>query len=356
MLKIASEHKINSVYLMLGQQCNFRCKYCIQCEMKENIDSLHLSRRAREYIWHLIRIRPECEPKLRLVFWGGEPLLYFKLIQELVSEFKDTVSYWTVSNGSLLTQEIVDYFNLHKIGMSLSYDGINTKITRGIDITEKEGFLELFNSLKLRAIDSVISAYNCDYMSLFENCKAKFGDIYIACEFLNVTWDMPKNLYSFDLNKYRNSLKIAGLVAYRDIIEGRISNYTKLFVPTLERICSLSDTETFNFIPNCNRYYSSLSMDLIGNIYGCHNCNNIVSNVSEDRINGEKKYQMWVRERFNPVCCDCEFLRLCKGSCPLGLNTNNGKYMCQAYKLFYQTCIDLAKNLNNYSEPVDFEV
>ena len=356
MLTIPSEHKIGSIYLMLGQKCNFNCKYCIQCDMKNNQEQKVLSLKTKQYLWHLIKIRPNDLPKIRLIFWGGEPFIYLDVIKSVIEEFGDKFSYWTVSNGSLLTKDIVDFLNNNQIGVSLSYDGCNTKTTRRIDITNNKEKLALFNNIQLRAIDSVISAYNYDYIALFEDCYKKFGNIPVTCEFLNVTWEMPNDLYNFDLDKYKTNIANAGMIAYQHILNGVMSNYTKLFFPVLNKICDIKDTDEFNFVPNCNQFYRVINIDLQGNIYGCHNCNDIVSYAGEDRIIGERKYQNWLRSRFNNKCSDCEYLRLCKGSCPLELNTENGKYMCDVYKIYYRACLDLARNLNSFSEPVDLEV
>jgi len=70
-------------------------------------------------------------------FYGGEPLLSFSLIKETVSflknknkELKKRVHYTITTNGSLLTDEILQFLSEHKFSVELSFDGIAQDILR----------------------------------------------------------------------------------------------------------------------------------------------------------------------------------------------------------------------------------
>lgn len=68
-------------------------------------------------------------------FYGGEPLLSFKLIKETVSflknkEQKKGVHYTITTNGSLLTEEILQFLSEHKFSVGLSFDGLAQDVLR----------------------------------------------------------------------------------------------------------------------------------------------------------------------------------------------------------------------------------
>ena len=66
-----------------------------------------------------------------LNFYGGEPLLSFRLIRQVVSFLKDntkkhnqTGHYSLTTNGILLTDEIIQFLDEHKFSVELSFDGL----------------------------------------------------------------------------------------------------------------------------------------------------------------------------------------------------------------------------------------
>jgi len=80
-------------------------------------------------------------PKLTKVcyinFFGGEPLLSFELIRKTVSflnkgnkSYRKKINYSITTNGSLITEKIINFFNEQKFSVVLSFDGLAQEITR----------------------------------------------------------------------------------------------------------------------------------------------------------------------------------------------------------------------------------
>jgi len=68
--------------------------------------------------------------ELGINFYGGEPLLGWPLIRHVVPHWKDeferagkSVRFSITTNGSLLKQNVRDFFDMYQIGMLLSLDG-----------------------------------------------------------------------------------------------------------------------------------------------------------------------------------------------------------------------------------------
>ena len=96
--------------LKLGGQCNLHCKYC-HCKkvnFKFNPD-------IYKYI--------ENNSYKHITFSGGEPLLYWSIIKEVIEHFGMTMKYNIVSNGNLLNNEIVEFLNKYNVKYCVSYDG-----------------------------------------------------------------------------------------------------------------------------------------------------------------------------------------------------------------------------------------
>ena len=147
-LKIYTEMDIQNVYIIMGLNCNFNCKYCYEKSIKDIYSTDHACNELISYLKRLVKIKPFVEEKpINILFWGGEPLLYLNIIKDIVEKLKGLpFKYSTVTNGILFTKEIVDYFNKNNIAVFISNDGVQTEFTRGINVLEDNKKLELFKN------------------------------------------------------------------------------------------------------------------------------------------------------------------------------------------------------------------
>ncbi|MEK3788867.1 radical SAM protein [Paenibacillus sp. FSL K6-1230] len=124
------ESGIEQVILELTEKCNLRCKYCIYHEQNDqfrnfsmNDMSWDVAQKALDYISHHVG------EELALTFYGGEPLINFKLMrkcieysQAIMSSTRISVSFTT--NLTLLSDEIIDFLtSLDKCSILCSLDG-----------------------------------------------------------------------------------------------------------------------------------------------------------------------------------------------------------------------------------------
>ena len=111
--------------LFLTERCNLACDYCYVaktgCRMP--LDT------AERIVDFAFRHTPP-EEKIDIGFFGGEPLLEFPLMRELTARIEARpdfnpcrVKLDTVTNGTLLTEEILAFLREHHIGVTISCDG-----------------------------------------------------------------------------------------------------------------------------------------------------------------------------------------------------------------------------------------
>ena len=112
-------HHIRSVMLNMTDQCNFRCRMCF-CNWQNNWMTKEIADRGIELA--LSRKDPQCE-KITVVFFGGEPMLNYELIQYVVKKWSDKCEFSMTTNGSLLTDERLAYLKEHDVRILLSIDG-----------------------------------------------------------------------------------------------------------------------------------------------------------------------------------------------------------------------------------------
>lgn len=129
-LKYHSKNRIEGIILQLTQNCNLRCSYCAYSG--GYINRVHNNKRmsmetAIEGIDFLLRNSKDCE-EINIAFYGGEPLLEFNLIKDCIEYVKNNVEgrlvrYNLTTNGTLLTDEVVRYFEENAISVMVSLDG-----------------------------------------------------------------------------------------------------------------------------------------------------------------------------------------------------------------------------------------
>lgn len=129
------EHHMNNrlgqLTLQVTQQCNLRCSYCAYSGQYEN-NRTHSSKRmtlglAKNAIdFYAARIIEKEEAIIS--FYGGEPLLEFELIKQCVAYAKNQIQgkplrFTMTTNGTLLTNKVVDFLQEEKVETLISLDG-----------------------------------------------------------------------------------------------------------------------------------------------------------------------------------------------------------------------------------------
>lgn len=96
--------------LKLGGRCNLSCPHCHAEPMDYQFNPLII-----DYI--------KSSQYRRITFSGGEPLLYFPLIRQIVESLGHEYEYKFMTNAVLLTDPIVDFLNEYNFTVGYSFDG-----------------------------------------------------------------------------------------------------------------------------------------------------------------------------------------------------------------------------------------
>ncbi len=141
---------IKSVTLQVTQQCNLRCAYCPYSGSYYNREhnnkkmTYEMATKAIDfYIKHSYDL-----PQLNIGFYGGEPLLEFGLIKNLISyiekkAFGKKVIYHMTTNGTLLSEEIISYLESKNFMLTISLDGPKEFHDRNRLIQGKRGSFDI---------------------------------------------------------------------------------------------------------------------------------------------------------------------------------------------------------------------
>lgn len=324
---------IRSVYLMLGQKCNFSCRYCIQKE--KFFDELPRSSINEKVIAYLKTLKN----KPLLQFWGGEPLLYFADIKYLVEQLGHSFEYSIITNGALLTDSIVEFINEHDIWLTISNDGPGTAEYRNYNILDDENIVGIIGKYKRKkSFSAVISAQNYDVKAIYQYITAKFEDSYINYDFILASKGTPEDLVDFDFKKFEDYFSqyfdecsasiMTGTANYQDLLF--LSGLTKDFSPKYK----LGEV-------SCGAYTTTLNIDLLGNVYKCHNSGEIIGSI--DNLQNIKSYKH--SDKHLDTCSVCECINFCKMGCILMPLEIKKEYFCRLKKILHKHLNIMEKSL-----------
>lgn len=125
-----SKFPLTTVVLNVNTGCNLSCTYCYKEDLTTPSKGEKMAlETAIQSVEMLLRESPD-QRNYNVVFFGGEPLSNMPLIREMVTycekrfaEHGATVDFTMTTNATLLTEELVDWFNEHRFGLTISMDG-----------------------------------------------------------------------------------------------------------------------------------------------------------------------------------------------------------------------------------------
>lgn len=316
------------IFIMLGDACNFKCKYCLQGEHEAKIIPPEFSQDMLSFLDEYP------SDNTMLSFWGGEPLLYFGSIKELVERYGDKFRYEMVSNGSLLTEDIVDFLNQHKVGLHLSHDGAITGCTRGIDVLKNERLKSLFEKIERKSVNITITSQSPSMKELFQYYPIDYP---ISINTMINTTDTPisRSFADFDHERYRSDMQYL-FDSYEQYLSGDKSKYREAdnvlrFMGSLQSF--LNEGRVRNRCFACGHGKKMLNMDASGNFYLCHNSCVRIGSVKEGYEIASENLDR-ILENHSAKCTSCEIKDVCAGNCFM-LSGYGEKQNCDLLQQYY---------------------
>ena len=307
------------------------CRHCTQQPIKNTFTCVpngeKLSNDVISFIRKWTNTKWKRNEKRRIYFWGGEPLLYWETIKELIRKFYEfDFEFKIYTNGLLLNDEIVSFCNAYNVRVIMSYDAPLSNAVRNVVPSDEN--IKMFLRIRKRTVNSVFNAINCDLVETFKLLKAKFPATNITVGLINLLWDIPEDIYNFDVNKIADSVQKLKEYAKTD------KHSQKWFKKYKDRAYSFDKNDFLEYpFPPCRPGLVSLSVDFNGNVMRCHNDNYVLGHINEDFNSLQQKHLDEWKRLLSPKCYDCECLDICRCTCPIAIKTDDKSEFVQCFYL-----------------------
>lgn len=322
------------IFIMLGSSCNLHCRYCLQqCQELPKLPD-----KINPDIYDFIQERCDENGKqpVYLQFYGGEPLIYFDKIKEIVEHTKDmNVQYSTISNGRALTKEMTGFFNEHGFNVTISWDGPHVMKTRKYDVLKENH--DNIMALKRLSLSAVLSSesYPREVSEAFNEKLEEHDKLH---EGEDDCWSNLNFDYIFDTG-------IADKALIENIDYDRMTResyeMTKEHIKLMQDASEEADSYKYawtsqlfgsvrsyyenadiksNYITyaTCGNGYDIYNMDLDGNLYACHNIFDSIGDIYmpylgylTNVIRGDNSIKLGTK------CNGCPAISICYGGCKL---------------------------------------
>ena len=354
-LKMFLRRNIDTIFVMMGNECNLNCKYCLQHPMVEHPISHEINPDIYDFIEQVCKENINIPLDIR--FWGGEPLVFFPVIKQMVEELEKRelpVKFSTMTNGKLLDEEKLQYCIDHKIHLALSWDGPNVLETRGYDaFKDNKDILLKVPNLCISAVMSA-KAYPKEIMAGFKAFDEEYQKVWGHHVGTNIddifdTGGVPDEMTDMDYD--RVSREIAEMTEHYLMFKAtgkplwESDNYFEdkymddLFYNAYYFYSDHDGCNNGKWDGSwccCGNGYTVLNMGLDGKLYPCHNTSHSIGTIYTGYFNYLKtliKEDTTFHNR--EVCKDCEVICYCHGGCKMVSEENRKKTYCKLKKAIY---------------------
>jgi len=248
--------ELSKLTFIVTDQCNFNCTYCYQKKEHKTMDNATVETAVDFFYPHLTNLKD-----VRVGFYGGEPLLAYdrivhavELLLEKNKAGNKKISFFVTTNGSLLTEEKLDFFNRNKFSLMLSFDGLAQ------DKGRKEGTLEQTVDLMKRIRDYPGIAFEIN--SVFT--PGTIGDFFDSLRFIieQGGTDITFNISTMEEWGPRDLAKLESELE-------RLTEYMVLFYRKNGKVPVKNFNAPGSGIFHCNAGCEHMAVSPGGELWGC---------------------------------------------------------------------------------------
>lgn len=310
-----------SLMLMVSQECNLRCTYCYGVNGEYNhkgIMSIETAKKAIDCF-----IENSAAEKLNICFFGGEPLIKFDMIKDLVAYAKEqgeanhkTIGFSMTTNATLISPEVEKFIMDHKIYTTISIDGNELVQNTNRYYANKKGcyadVIQNTENLRKTNLLSARATISRDNVDVYHHVNHL-----IDVGFKRVSWALALNLLEetdvWEIVGHQKRL----IAQVKTLIDQNEIEQAKKYGSVIDMLSKLYSDGIRT--KGCGAGNNIMTVNIDGNIYPCHrfvgNDEAKLGNIDNfDQCGNEPFYANVGLNEFEK-CQSCFAKNTCAGGC-----------------------------------------
>lgn len=324
-------YPLSTLVLNVNTGCNLGCTYCYKEDLQPPArgEKMDFATAARSV--DLLLEQGRAREQVGIVFFGGEPLTNVPLIRRVVEYAEDAaaaagkhVEFSLTTNATLLTPELIDWFDAHRFGISVSIDGpqaIHDRNRRTVGgrgsyaVVERKVrlLLERYRSKPIGA-RVTLTAGTTEVEQIHAHLRGELGFHEVGYAPVTAAEQARHALTAEELAEIHAGFERLGL-AYRDAaLQGRNTGFSNL-----HQLMTDLHQGRRKQLP-CGAGVGLLAVDKDGDLNLCHRFTGsdlpTFGNVQQG-IDGARLSEFLGRasDRRGTDCASCRIRNLCAGGC-----------------------------------------
>ena len=362
-------------------RCNQTCRYCYAYRVTEEQSGYDMTEETAKAAVDFMFKTPSSTYSVE--FTGGEPLLKFDIIRfiieysgRLAAENDKKIIYSVVTNGTLITDEMIDFFKDKKVGLCFSLDGPkeihngNRVFTKNPSSDNYSAVLNVLDRLRDEKYPSMnaLPVITRDSLPIWK----EIVDEYIARGFKLLRFKYVSN-FGFASGNWNNVGYSAEeyVAAWKKVIDYLVELNHKGITIT-EQLATIMIKKILGRNPGyceldmpCGAVIGQILYNYDGKIYTCDE-----GRTMEEFSIGDVRTSSYADVLGNPVtktmvsissnqsfgCTDCSYFAYC-GTCPIENYKSSGTFMvnypssyrCKIHKAMFDYIFDKMVNDERYN-------
>ena len=336
--RFAAPAPIKAMCLHISHDCNMRCQYCFASTGDFGTGRKLMPAETGKLAIDFLLERSKDRKFLELDFFGGEPLMNFNAVKEVVryarereKEYGKKFRFTMTTNGLLLNDEIIDFINAEMSNVVLSIDGRKDVNDRMRPVVNGKGSYDIILPKFKKLVDQrdknldyyvrgTFTKYNLDFSDdVFSLHEAGFKQISVEPVVSDPKY--PYALTEEDIPAVSAEYERLAKRILENDRAGKHFNFFHFMIDLDAGPCAIKRLKGCG----CGNEYVAVTPD--GDIYPCHQFVGIekfkMGNLEEGTFNEELKQEFSQSHIYNkPKCRDCWAKFYCSGGC----NANNYQY------------------------------
>jgi uncharacterized protein len=322
---------LSTIVLNVNTGCNLACTYCYKEDLAKPAAGKRMDFATAARSVDLLLEAGQQRDRVNVVFFGGEPLTNVRLIREVVDYAEQTVAragkrvdFSLTTNATLLTPELIDWFDAHRFGISVSMDGpqamhdknrrtVGGKGTYEVVSRKVRMLLERYRSRPVGARVTIGSG-NTDVEAIHQHLKGELGFHEVGYAPVTGSDTEGEALSEVEMNDVHAAFERLGEQYCRDAMAGRNNGFSNMH----QLMTDLHEGRRKS-VP-CGGGVGLLAVDAAGELNLCHRFTgsdlptfgNVASGID---VAGLSAFIEKAVDREGTHCETCRIRNICSGGC-----------------------------------------